>query len=288
MIKARTGRLVAASIVALVVLLGAAFKTGYGNICSFGIWQIRFTCPLGYLQAALASRNLLPQLWLSVAMVLLSIVILGRFFCAWICPTALVRDAFRGLGLGPTKEKREGNAHAAIQPHASSPNRPLEATPKKTTWASYSPYAILSGTLVSSFLFGFPVFCLICPLGLFFGSLFAVTRLFSSTQPSWELLLFPALLGLELFVLKSWCRTICPLGALLTLMGGLNRFFRPTVDKRKCLASKGSSCRVCERECPEGIVLVGDGAGSSPKNCTKCLECVEKCPAQVVKLPLLG
>jgi len=286
-IKVRTARVVTASVVILVILLGAAFKTGYGNICSFGIWRISFTCPLGFLQMALASRNLLPQLWVSVALVVLLVILLGRFFCAWVCPAPLLRDVFRGQGgVNAERKRRDGkDAAVSLRAHSSAdPGGTLELSPKGTIWVSYSRYAILGGALLSSFLFGFPVFCLVCPIGLFFGSLFAMTRLFSAQQPSLELLLFPALLGLELFALKSWCRSICPLGALLSILGSLNRFLRPIVKKDVCLAAKGINCRVCEKACPEGIDLAHNSGASSLKDCTKCLECYEKCPVKAIKL----
>ncbi len=279
-----------ASIVVLVILLSTALKTGYGSICAFGVCWISFACPLGFLEVALASKNLLPGLFISVALVVLSVVIFGRFFCAWICPTALVRDVFGGRGVEPAKEMGEGKDHALIQPNALDPSNPRrpQAALTKISWALNTRYAILGGTLLSSFLFGFPVFCAICPIGLFFGSLFAVTRLFSAQQPSWELLLFPALLGLELFALKSWCRSICPLGALLGLMGALNRFLQPTVLRDKCYVSKGINCRVCKKECPEGIDLIHDHAGAPLRDCTKCLECYEKCPARAIRIaPLI-
>jgi len=289
-IKIRMVRVLTASIVILVILLGGTCKLGYGTICSFGVWRISFTCPLGFLQMVLASRNLLPQLWLSVALVVLFIILLGRFFCAWICPVALLRGVFSGKGaVNSNRGKREGK-EATIQLRASSsanPNGLLELPPKGTVWASYSRYAILGGALLSSFLFGFPVFCAVCPIGLFFGSLFAVNRLLFAKQPSLELLLFPALLGFEIFVLKSWCRSICPLGALLSIISTLNCFVRPTIQKDLCLASQGTHYRVCNEACPEGIDLHNDSAGSPLKDCTKCLECYEKCPARAIRLAIL-
>ena len=57
MIKIRTVRVITALIVILVTLLGAACKTGYGTICSLGAGRISFTCPLGFLQMALAARK---------------------------------------------------------------------------------------------------------------------------------------------------------------------------------------------------------------------------------------
>jgi ferredoxin-type protein NapH len=291
MIRIRTVRVVTASLVILVILLGAACRNGYGTICSFGAWGISFTCPLGFLQVALANKKLLPQLWLSVAVVLLSIVILGRFFCAWVCPVALLRGVFRGKGAVNSNTAKRERRSTTSQPCASSSSRSNAAREplwEGTIWASYSRYVILGGTLLSSFLFGFPVFCVVCPVGVFFGSLFAVNRLLFNHQPSLELLLFPALLGLELLVLKRWCSSICPLGALLSIVSGLNLFVRPTVKKDKCLALQGAHSRVCQRVCPEAIDLLKESGGFSPKNCIKCLECYEKCPARAIKISLIS
>lgn len=254
-----------ALLVIVVVVLGVVGELRYEGICSLGAWQIWATCPLGFLERSLASRQLLPQ-WPSVALVVLSAILLGRVFCGWVCPAVLLRRVFRGKG--GLKSKRE-------------------AAPKGAIWADYSPYAVLGGVLLSSFLFRFPVFCVFCPIGLFFGGLFAVIRLFSPHPLSLELVLFPVLLGLELWVMKSWCRSICPLGALLSIIGSLNRLLLPAVRKDKCLTSKGINCRVCERVCPEGIDLSSTSSSFSPNSCTKCLECYERCPARAIRIAIL-
>lgn len=259
-------RLVTASLVILVIVSGVVVgEFGYGGICSFSAREIWATCPLGFLERCLASRQLLPQ-WSSVALVVLSVILLGRVFCAWVCPTVLLRRVFRDTG--GLKSKRE-------------------VAPKGPRWAAYSPYAVLGGALFASFMFKFPVFCFFCPIGLFFGALYAVIRLFSPDSLSLQLVLFPVMLGLELWVLKSWCRSLCPVGALLSIIGNFNRFLLPAVRKDKCLTSKGANCGVCERVCPEGIELVKIGSSYSPNSCTKCLECYEKCPAGAIRLAIL-
>jgi ferredoxin-type protein NapH len=264
MTKIRIVRLVTASLAIVVVVSGVVGELRYEGICSLGVGQILATCPLGFLERSLATRQLLPQ-WPSVLLVVLSVILLGRVFCAWICPTVLVRRVWRGKG--GLKSKRE-------------------AAPKGGTWAAYSPYAVLGGVLLSSFLFRFPVFCAFCPIGLFFGFVFAAIRLFSPGLPSPELVLFPILLGLELWVMKSWCRSICPLGALFSIIGNLNRLLLPAVRKDKCLTSNGANCRVCQRVCPEGIDLNLIGDAFSPNSCTKCLECYEKCPAKAIRIAI--
>lgn len=262
----------------LVVVSGVVGELRYEGICTLGAGEIWVTCPLGFLGRSLAARELLPQWWLSVALVVLSVILLGRVFCAWICPTVLLRRVF-GDKVG-SKCKQEA--------------APKEAKGAKgakgvtgINWSSYSSYAVLGGVLISSYLFRFPVFCLFCPIGLFFGFLYAAIRAFTPDSLSLELVLFPVMLGLELWVLKSWCRSICPLGALLSIAGNLNRFLLPTVRKDRCIASKGVDCGVCERVCPEGIELNTIGRSFSPNSCTKCLECYEECPARAIEIAIL-
>jgi len=285
MTKLRILRIVTAALVILVVVSGVVGEVRYGVLCSLDIWiisvtdsvgfllrslglwrlPITLTCPLGFMERALAARELLPQWWFSVALIVLSVILLGRIFCAWICPAVLLRRVFTGNGKLLSRQ---------------------QVASKRIDWASYSSYAVLGGVLVASFLFRFPVFCFFCPIGLLFGALYAVTRIFSPDPLGLELVIFPLMLGIELWVLKSWCRSICPLGALLSIFGNLNRFLLPAVRKDKCLTSKGADCEVCRRACPEGIDLAKISSSFSPNSCTKCLECYEKCPARAIKFPL--
>ena len=65
------------------------------------------------------------------------------------------------------------------------------------------------------------MFCLLCPIGLVFGTLWALNRVFVLLQPGWELIVFPLMLLAELFLFKRWCSSICPLGFFFGLMGKL-------------------------------------------------------------------
>ena len=266
MTKLKTLRVATASLAILLVVSGVIGEIRYGGICTFTIQQILAACPLGFLERSLATGELLPQWSIAAALVLLSVILLGRVFCAWVCPAGLVHRVFRGNG-------------------AIKPKRPPAAN--GTASGSYSSYAVLGGVLAASFLFHFPVFCLVCPIGLFFAAFYAAIRFFSLDSFSLELVLFPAMLVLELWVLRSWCRSICPLGALLSLAGNLNRFLLPTLRKEKCLTSKGINCQACTRACPEGINVARIGMSFAPNSCTKCLECYSKCPAGAIKIALV-
>ncbi len=283
MTKMTLARGVAASAVILAVATGTVGKLTYGALCSLDAWilsvtdpwgpllhtigawriPINFTCPLGFLERSLVAGELLPQ-WPSVLFVVLTVILLGRVFCAWICPTVLLRRVFGDKSGLP---------------------RAQQVASQGTDWGSYSSYAFLGGVLLASVLFRFPVFCFFCPIGLFFGALFAVVRLFSPDPLSLELVLFPVVLVLELWVLKSWCRSICPLGALLSIIGNLNRFLVPVANKDKCLTTKGVNCQVCRRACPEGIDLVHPSRFAH-HSCTKCLECYTRCPQKGIKFRL--
>ena len=288
-ITVRAIRFTTATVLILVILVGTVSSFTCGNTCSLDLFGISFTCPLGFLQTTLASRSFVPEAWLSVGLVVVVTILLGRFFCSWLCPTPLVKAFFASNVKGKSK---------STQPKSTEPvGNPVEAMEVKETskagslssiiGSPYSSYAVLAGSLASSFFFGFPVFCLICPVGLFFGSLFAIRRLFFSQMVTLELILFPAILVVEIFALKHWCTRLCPLGALLRIVGSVNnRFFRPRVNDEACFKTREINCQVCRKICPQGIDLSKEGASLS--GCTNCLECWEKCPSKAIKwLPSL-
>jgi ferredoxin-type protein NapH len=267
-----------------IFLSGVVCKSGAGTLCSLSIAGIPFTCPLGFLQKALASKSLSPQLWIGASLVLLSVLLLGRFFCAWICPTALLRQA---LGV---KTTTGGYIRRTYNHHGKAGNSneagTLEPVKRENPLTSYSGFALLAGALISSFIFGFPVFCLICPVGLFYGSLFALSRLIVGNQPSVELFILPTLLGLELFGMRSWCSSICPLGALLGLLARFNYTLRLRVDPKKCLVSEGVQCQACKRACLYGFNISQEKDNPGVNACAKCFECYENCPAKAIRFHL--
>ncbi|WP_239443066.1 4Fe-4S binding protein [Gordonibacter sp. An230] len=152
-----------------------------------------------------------------------------------------------------------------------------------------SRHGILAAALGSTLVFGFPVFCLICPVGLTFATVLLVMRLFAFGDTTWTVLAFPAIIAIEVLLLPKWCQRFCPLGALLSLFSGLNRTFRPRIDSEKCLLEGcGLSCNLCERACPEGINLHDVAAGETTLNdCSKCRACADVCPEHAISFPFL-
>ena len=147
---------------------------------------------------------------------------------------------------------------------------------------------MLGGSLLSAAIFGFPVFCLICPIGLTFATVLIILLLFTQGDVTWAAVAVPALLLVEVVFFRKWCDKICPLGALMSLVGKFNRTLHPTINEDTCVeTSKGGSCERCTAACPEGINLRHPELGNPMSECTRCHACVNACPAHAVKMPLL-
>ncbi|MDR1184213.1 MAG: 4Fe-4S binding protein [Coriobacteriales bacterium] len=147
---------------------------------------------------------------------------------------------------------------------------------------------VLGGSLLSAAIFGFQVFCLICPIGLTFASILLVIRLFGNGDVTWSLILVPLLLIVEVVVFRKWCSKLCPLSAFMSLIGKLNRTFKPTINDATCLeTAQGRSCGICGKVCPEGIdPRHPELSTASWSECTKCRECVDACPSKALHMPL--
>lgn len=311
----------------LLFLLGLAVHTGWGTASSFGIAEIAAICPLGNLEAMLASKTFLPRALVGFAVFLVVAALLGRFFCGWLCPVPWVEKALSklrapgrrfGLGLKESPAASETLRTSACTTTNASSNTASESgknaprsCPSGASCASSSckdcalasrvkekadqatektPYWILGGALASSAVFDFPVFCLICPVGLTFALTVALWRLFEFNETNWAILWFAGFLVLELLVLRRWCSRFCPLGALWTLASRLNRFFRPKAREDLCTRmTHGVPCTICRDVCPEGIDPAS--VANDPMllaRCTKCGACAAACPTGAVHFPFLA
>ena len=276
--------------------IGLAFKTGIGTLCDLGYGAISAICPLGALETALAGRTFPARTLVSLAVVVVIVAALGRFFCAWICPAPILRgwilrteqvvvvngqgseDAVNHLG-GNFKNQGIDDVVASLKSHQRL-NRKLSLD---------SRHFILGGALLSSAIFGFPVFCLVCPVGLILATFIGTWRLFQFNEPSWMLLVFPVIFIIEIVVCRKWCRKICPLGALLSILSGLNRSFRPRVNHSLCRSvSQKMDCAYCKNVCDENINLHNSEQSRPIAECTKCRECADVCPAGAISFPLFS
>ena len=153
------------------------------------------------------------------ALVVVLIALVGKAFCAWMCPVPWLQK-FR-----PKKKSSKATSDSK-----SKPSHSCSACPGATTCGKAlapvggkrdgvhldSRHAVLVGTLASAAVFGFPVFCLICPVGLTFATIIGLWNLVQFDEPTWALIIFPIILLLEVTVLRKWCSKICPISALVS------------------------------------------------------------------------
>ena len=306
--NSKTLRTLTALAVIVIVFVGFLTNLGIGTISAPGIWDISILCPLGALGTMLASKMMVPRALVSLVIMVVLIVIFARAFCGWICPVPLVqklRDLFSKPQAKEAKaEDADGTKAANVAPLTDEEKAALAtgcekdakglagcaSCAKKRGDAVDARHFVLGGALVSTFIFGFPVFCLVCPVGLTFATILLLVNLFGQGDVTWSLIVVPALLIAEVVLFKKWCHKLCPLSAFMSLIAKLNRTFKPTIDDAKCLeTSKGATCGRCGKACNEGIdprhPELSEAAWSE---CTKCRSCVDACPANAITMPLIA
>lgn len=299
--RSRARRAVSLAVFAALAL-GIVFCLGFGSLSSFGWQQIASLCPLGALEAMLAAKTVIPRGVVCIVLLVAVGAVLGKVFCSWACPVPSLRHIGQAIRRRTPSIKAGEAEHAggtvpelkAVRPLS---RRELKALKSGCTscgtdaaaCASHgrrkldSRHIVLGGTLLSSAVFGFPVFCLVCPVGLTFATVMAFAQLFQIQVLTWGLLVFPLVLVLELTVLRKWCSKFCPLGAVMSLASIPNRLFRPKVDVKKCLRSHGVDCKVCATVCAEGL---DPHSEDGMHECTKCRDCAKNCPAGAISFPL--
>lgn len=264
----------------LLIALFAGWQTG--TLCSVGYDAIAYICPLGALETIFGSWAFVPRALICLAVVVIVALVFGKAFCSWVCPVAPLSDLLRGRKAREKDECERTQAAHRVLERWSDTNAAQAEKHKPFRSQVDGRHVVLAGSLASAAVCGFPVFCLVCPIGLTFASAIALYRLIGFNEPAIEVLVFPALLVLELTVLRKWCHRFCPVGALLSLLSRGNRTFKPHVDASMCARHAGSSCAACAQACPEHIDPCADLGDRSLAECTRCGACVNTCPAKAL------
>ena len=345
--KLSTLRRITLTAVVLLVIAGLIWNTGTGTLSSTGWRYIASVCPLGAVESFLASRAVFPYALILLVLVILVCILLGKFFCSWLCPIPPLRRLFSrkkrtavdktghhtavdkagrqsagGLPAEVVESAQSAESVEALKIEMQSTEAlsagalsTEEQTIKVQTKSGIKPltdeerailhngscksncgscaekrkkldsrHIVLGGALLSTVLFGFPVFCLICPVGLVFATIIAFWHWIGFNELTFSLLLFPAILIVEVLILRKWCLKFCPLGAVFSLMSLPNRFFRPKVDNSKCLRMQGIECNLCVEYCEEKL---DPHFSEGMHECAKCGHCMEHCPAKAITIPFL-
>ena len=244
--------------------------------------------PLAALSTLLAVKEWNPLLLPGFLLLLFS-AILGRFFCGWICPLGTVLDLVSGR---ITK---------------TAPIRWLKGNAKY--WLLLP---LLTASLLNINLAGLldPIAILVRALTFFIHPLLGETarsgwvglyHLVGDRRdlldPGYRLLkdyllpyretlyplaflsalIFVAIIWLERYESRNWCRNLCPLGTLLGLVARFSPFGRDPV-------SLCPDCRSCVELCPTSF----DREILRKEECILCMECRLHCPMHRAGFRLVG
>ncbi|MGA2334418.1 MAG: 4Fe-4S binding protein [Terriglobales bacterium] len=247
--------------------------------------------PLVMLSNALSSRALYHGLLWSLV-VLIPTMLLGRFFCGWICPLGSIHQFFSSL----RSERKRG--------------KQLVESNRYKRWQTTKYYLLIAaliaavlGTGIVGWLDPFSFLVRSVGLSILPGTNYALNAvlhamehsrsapvqgagsglhfvfgwlLLSFKQPYfrqgvWLGLVFIFFLALNFRVTRFWCRALCPLGALL---GVASRW------SILGLVKTPESCEDCNRcllRCQGGDDPIGGVPWRQPE-CHLCLNCIDECP----------
>ena len=190
-------------------------------------------------------------------------VILGRTICGWLCPLGLIQELLHKIPTPKIKKSR---------------------ITRVFSWLKYILLAVFVVAL--PLWYGLehnmplPGFCkYICPAGTFEGAMGLLSN--PANTPKFAMLgilftrKFIIMLGIGLlciFCYRSFCRFICPLGAIY---GFFNRFnvVGVKVDESRC-----NHCGSCVRSCGMDVRHVGD------HECINCGKCMEVCAQKAISI----
>jgi len=236
-------------LVLMVVASGPVLQIARGSICTISLGLITLTCPLGFIQTSLASSSIVLGLVVPTATIVAATILLGRVFCGWICPAGNVMQHFGDVGR----------------------SRYLPGLRLTSFFQQNSTRIVLLGsTLVASAVLRYPVFCVVCPVGIICRNVISLVHYGSIGL---DLLLIPGIVALEL-VLAPWCAHICPLGTTLSVLSRKSTIV-PVIDKAKCVV-----CSICTKVCSLKVSLIHSRA---LEDCSKCLECSVRCPTNAIE-----
>ncbi|HEY4675036.1 MAG TPA: 4Fe-4S binding protein [Candidatus Bathyarchaeia archaeon] len=233
--------------------------------------------------------------WLAVASFLIVGIFIGKSLCGWVCPFGFVQDL-----IGYVRRKQ------------------TDLSPRTHETMLYVKYAILALVLLISVtfaaskllgvsgtyegalgIFAYAPFTAISPSETLFATLPRMVLNFrnalvqnqavdilsgiGSLPPLFwaQIVIMGAVLVFAAYVPRSWCRYLCPHGAI---MGVMNRFSFIGLKREPFKCTRGE-CRVCVEVCPTRVKILDlPWEKFSDPDCIYCLKCVDACENKAIKL----
>ena len=191
-----------------------------------------------------------------LAIAVLFTILWGRFFCGYLCAFGSVQELI-------------GWVFGHLFP------RSRKVHPQFDRVMKYFKYAVLLAIVVLVWILQLPVDSSLSPWGVFGMLISGNLSVMSAAVPTLGFALLMAILIGSVFVERFFCRYLCPLGALFTLISG-QRFFKIRRKESVC-----SGCRLCSRNCAMGV-SVHDRPVVESGECIECMRCIGVCAPEAL------
>jgi ferredoxin-type protein NapH len=301
-----------------VPILACYYPNGRTVTCA--LWQIQayifpfWNYPVGY--QVFYSNTGLEMLVIVFGSLIAMSLVLGRFFCGWLCPFGLYMDLLTRI------RKVFGKRH-------------LNFSERTNTALGQFRYIIIAVMLLLSVIFGSYVifgtqlipgtipggpqgteagivsninepFCLICPMRplciLLETGVGAMNWSYISQiayGPFWITGFYVTSINLAILILvtilslayrRFWCR-ICPLGALSGIFSTFTPFKQIALTRLYKEEQKCTKCGICKRVCPTQAMDMYEKSGGdvTESRCMLCARCIEMCPYEgALRLTVAG
>ena len=292
-----------------VPILACYYPNGRTVTCA--IWQIQayifpfWNYPRGY-QVNYSTSGPEKLLIVFGSLIAMSLV-LGRFFCGWLCPFGLYMDVLTRI------RKAFRKKHLSFSDKTS-------AKLGQFRYIIIAIFIILSFIFASYNIFHIPLipgtipggpegieagivsninepFCLVCPMrplciliecGIGSMNWSYVSQIVYG--PFWITGFYVTSINLAILVLvtilslayrRFWCR-LCPVGALSGLFSTFSPFKHVALTRLHKDEQKCTKCGICKRVCPTQATDVYEKKGGdvTESRCMLCFRCVEMCPVK--------
>lgn len=195
----------------------------------------------------------LPRL-IEVIAVIPATIILGRFFCGWMCAFGTLGDMLYHISSKVFKIK-------------------FKVSEKLDRVFKYFKYIVLFFLIIAVWTFDLSMFEGANPWDAF-GVIATVGKVpdisFAITEFTIGTFILFAIIIASLFVERFFCRYLCPLGAFFTLTSHF-RIIKVSKTTQKC-----GSCKLCTNSCAMGIPLYKYERVDSGE-CIQCFKCIPAC-----------
>ena len=235
----------------LIHKYGITFIQGWYQSFAFG--NLFIVSPLEGLESILTSRSIYLTTIIGMLLPIIIALLLGRVFCSWACPInflSMLTDKI--LGIFSQKLKY---------------NRNLITLPKYILW-----FALIT-ELILTLIIGYPLYVWWSPQALVGREI--MLYVFYKTLTI-ELIIVFVVLFMNLLTRRFFCRYLCPLGALLALLGK-DRKLVIKYNPNLCV-----NCKLCDSRCPMNI-KPSQGESMSIY-CWNCFECKDVCPKGALEI----